>query len=258
MSIVRGRGFLPEDQFGMHAAVVTDEFERILMDGNAVGKRFVLNGDEHSIVGVVRATKSRRYTDEPSIAMYALVRQLPQWPTNTFIVRVGTDGERLMPQVRRAILDDASQASFLALDTMTSMTRRSVAEERYRAQLTAAFGILAVVLSAIGLYGLVARSVTDRRREMGVRLALGADAIAVRRLVMRQALLLVGFGLVAGVPAAVAVSYALQRFLFGVAPASPAILALAAGVLALAATVAAFVPALRAGRTNPVEALRAR
>ncbi len=256
--IFKGRGFLPEDQFGGHAAVVSDEFERVLMDGDALGKRFVLNGDEHTIVGVIRSTRQRRHTDPPSIAMYALGRQLPQWTTHSFVVRTASDAELALPQVRHAIVSADPQASFLSLEPMAAMTRRSLGEERYRAQLTAAFGILAVALSAIGLYGLVARSVTDRRREMGVRLALGADPVAVRRLVMRQALRLVALGLGAGVPLAVGISYALRGFLFDVAPASPVVVALAASVLALAATAAAFVPALRAGRTDPIEALRAR
>ncbi len=254
--MLKGRGFEPQDGFGAHVAVVTDEFERVLLDGDAVGRRFVLNGDEHTVVGVIKAAKHQRYTDEPQIAMYALLRQLPQWATNTIIARTERDAALMVPEIRRAIIAAEPQASFITLETMDDMTRRSIGDERYRAQLTAAFGVIAVLLCSIGLYGLVARSVSDRRRELGVRLALGADPVSLRRLVLQQALGVVAFGLAAGIPAALLVSYSLRGLLFGVPPASPLIVLLASGAIAIAATAAAFGPALRAGRTDPIEALR--
>ena len=254
--MLKGRGFEPQDGFGAHVAVVTDEFERVLLDGDAVGRRFVLNGDEHTVVGVIKAAKHQRYTDEPQIAMYALLRQLPQWATNTIIARTERDAALMVPEIRRAIIAAEPQASFITLETMDDMTRRSIGDERYRAQLTAAFGVIAVLLCSIGLYGLVARSVSDRRRELGVRLALGADPVSLRRLVLQQALGVVAFGLAAGIPAALLVSYSLRGLLFGVPPASPLIVLLASGAIAIAATTAAFGPALRAGRTDPIEALR--
>jgi predicted permease len=258
MAVLKGRVFDDTDQPGAHAAVITDEFERVHYDGDALGKRFILNGDEHSIVGVVRAAKYRRYTDDPLISFYALSRQLPPWPTPTIIVRASGDSESLLPAIRRAILEVEPQVSFVTLETMSAMTRRSVAEEGYRARLAVAFGVLAVVLSATGLYGIVARSVSDRRREMGVRLALGAAPSAVRGLVFRQALTVVGVGLVVGVPSAIVAAQSLKAVLYGVTPPSPVVIAGALAAIGIAAAVAALGPALRAGRVDPVKALRAR
>ena len=255
---LKGRLFDGTDQFGGHAAVITDEFERVHFEGQAVGKHFVLNGDEHTVVGVVRAAKHRRYTDDPLISFYALSKQLPQWPTPTLIVRADGDPELLLSTIRKAILEVEPQAAFFTLETMKTMTRRSIAEEEYRARLSVAFGALAVLLSATGLYGIVARSVADRKREMGVRLALGAAPSTVRGLVFRQALGVVAVGLVVGVPTALIAAKSLKAVLYGVTPSSPLIIASALGAIVLAAVVAALGPAVRAGRVDPVKALKAR
>jgi putative ABC transport system permease protein len=257
-SVLKGRVFDSTDQPGAHAAVITDEFERVHFDGDALGRRFILNGDEHTVIGVLRAAKHKRYTDDPLVSFYVLSRQLPQWPTGTLIVRASGDPEALLPSMRRAILEAEPQASFITLETMTAMTRRSVAEEEYRARLAVAFGALAVMLSAIGLYGIVARSVSDRRREMGVRLALGAAPSAVRGLVFRQALGVVGVGLAVGVPAALVAGQSLKAVLYGVTPTSPLVIAGASAAIGVAACIAALGPALRAGRVDPVKALKAR
>jgi predicted permease len=257
LRLLKGRGFDASDQPGAHAAVITDEFERVHFEGNGLGKRFILNGDEHTVVGVVPAAKHREYTDGPMISFYALLRQLPMWPTPTLIVRTAGDPEALLQTIRRGILETEPHASFVTLETMVAMTRRSVAEEEYRARLAVAFGALAVALSAIGLYGIVARSVSDRRREMGVRLALGAAPGAVRGLVFRQALGVVGAGLAVGLPVAFVAGQSLQAVLYGVTPASPIVLAGALAAISVAAFTAALGPALRAGRVDPVKALRA-
>jgi putative ABC transport system permease protein len=254
--VVKGRGFDAGDGPGGYSAVVTDEFERILMEGDALGKRFLLNGNEHTIVGVVPAVKQRRYTDDPSIAFYLLSRQVPSWETLTIIIRAAGGPDGLLPTLRRAIAEAEPQVSFVTLETMATMTSRSIAEERFRAQLAIAFAATAVLLSAIGLYGLIARSVSDRRREIGVRLAVGADPGQVRRLVLRQALGLVGLGVVIGVPTALLAARGLATFLYGVTPASPLALAIAVATITSAAGLAALGPALSAARIDPIEALR--
>ena len=258
LRLMKGRGFDSTDRPGAHVAIITDEFERVHFDGNGLDRRFILNGDEHTIVGVVRAAKHRRYTDDPMISFYVLSRQLPQWPMPTLVVRTRGNPEDLLQTIRTAILAAEPQASFVTLETMNAMTRRSVAEEEYRARLAVAFGALAVLLSAIGLYGIVARSVADRRREMGVRLALGAAPSAVRGLVFKQALGVVGAGLVVGLPIAVIAAQSLKAVLYGVTPTSPAVMGTAFAAIVVATLFAALGPALRAGRVDPVKALKAR
>jgi ABC-type antimicrobial peptide transport system permease subunit len=116
---------------------------------------------------------------------------------------------------------------------------------------------VALLLAAMGLYGLIARSVDERRREIGVRLALGAPRGAVTNLVLSDALRLVVAGLLVGVPAALGVSALVKSFLYGVTPTSPHTFVIAAALLGMAAFTAALVPARRAGRTDPMIALRA-
>ena len=253
---IKGRLFDSTDQFGAHTAVVTDEFERTLMEGDAVGKRFVLNGDEHTIVGVIAAAKHRRYSDEPSIAFYMISRQLPQWAMGTFLIRASGRPDDLLPTIRKAIADLEPHVSFITLETMDTMLERSIGEERYRAQLAVAFAGTALLLSGIGVYGLLARFVRDQRREMGVRLALGAAPRQVRRHVLSKAFGLVVVGLVPGIPAALAAGQGIASFLYGVAPLSPGVVLVATAVVLAAAIAAAFGPAIRAARIDPIEALR--
>lgn len=258
MRVSKGRTFDATDQPGAHAAVVTDAFERVWFDGDALGKRFVLNDDEHTIVGVVPAAKHLSYTDDPLVSFYALSRQLPTWSTPSLMVRTTGDPAASLTAIRRAVLEQEPHASLITLETMPAMLRRTVAEQEYRAQLAVAFGVIAVLLSAIGLYGIVAKGISDRRRDIGVRLALGADPHNVRRLVFRNALTLVGVGLVAGVPASLIAAQGIAVYLFGVAPTSPIVVLTAVTTIAGAAVLAALGPALRASRINPIEALRSR
>ena len=253
---MKGRLFDDTDAFGAHAAVITDEFERRILDGDAVGKHFVLNGDDHTVIGVIPAPKYKRFSEEPPVAFYMLSRQLPQWPTPGFIVRASGSPAELLPTVRKAIAEAEPQVSFITLETMAAMQGRSVAEERYRAQLAVGFAGSALLLAGIGLYGLLARSIRDQRREMGVRLALGAAPREVRRLVMSKALGLVALGLIPGIPAALAAGRAIGSFLYGVTPLSPLVLIGATAIVVFMAMLAALGPALRAARIDPIETLR--
>ena len=253
---IRGRLFDATDAFGAHAAVITDELERRLLDGDGVGKHFVLNGDDHTVIGVIPSPKYKRFSEEPPVAFYMLSRQLPQWPMPSYIVRASGRPEELLPTIRKAIAEAEPQVAFITLETMAAMQARSVAEERYRAQLAVGFAGSALLLAGIGLYGLLARSIRDQRREMGVRLALGAAPREVRRLVMTKALGLVALGLVPGIPAALMAGRAIGSFLYGVTPLSPLVLLAATTVVVLMAMAAALGPALKAARIDPIETLR--
>lgn len=254
--IVKGRGFESTDAPGDFVAVVTEEFERRYMDGEALQKRFTLNRNVHRVVGVVPATKHRRYTDEARPAFYALNRQLSTWATTHYVVRTALDADAMIASMRKTIEAAEPQSSIVTLEPMSAMMRRSVADERYRASLSLLFGATALLLSAMGLYGLVTRLVGERQRELGVRVALGAQRAAVLRLVLRQALGPVGAGLLVGVPAAFWVSRTAASLLYGVQASSPHTFLIAAALLAGAALAAAAVPARRAARTDPMIALR--
>lgn len=254
--IVKGRAFDASDQPGAFAAVVTQDFERQYLDGEAIGRRFTLNRNVHQVIGVVPATKHRRFSDEAGPAMYILNRQVPTWATPQFIVRANADGRSLIATIRKTIESTEPQASIVSIEMMSDMMRRTVAEERFRAQLSIVFGVAALLLAAIGLYGLITRLVSDRRREIGVRLAIGAPRGAVVRMVMRHAMTLVVAGLVIGVPAALAAAGFVRSMLYGVSPTAPHTFLAVIALLTLSAAVAACLPAVRAANTDPASVLR--
>jgi ABC-type antimicrobial peptide transport system permease subunit len=226
------------------------------MDGEALGKRFTLNGDVHEIIGVVPIVKHREYDDVAAPAFYVINRQLPQWATPHYVIRTRSDAAAAIPMIRQAIESAEPRSAITLIDTMEAMMARSVAEERFRTQLSATFGATALLLAALGIYGLIARDVADRRREIGVRMALGADGRRVTTMVLRQAVTLVAVGLAIGVPAAFAGSRLVESLLFGVTAASPHAFAIVGAVLATAAICASLIPARRAARVDPVTAMR--
>jgi ABC-type antimicrobial peptide transport system permease subunit len=146
--------------------------------------------------------------------------------------------------------------SVVTFRTMASQVQDSLLRERLMATLSGFFGGLAALLATVGLYGVVAYSVARRRNEIGIRMALGADRRQIVRMVMREAGMLVAAGVVVGLLLAVAAARAATALLFGLSPGDPLTLATAAGGLGLIAMLASYLPALRASRLEPTEALR--
>jgi len=221
------------------------------MDGDALGKRFAWNEKWHTVVGLVPDAKQREYTDAAAPMFYVITRS-----GSNFLIRTSVPPESLMPAVRGAIVSKDPGAVVSRLTTMNALLATSIAEERYRALLSSVFGCSALLLSAIGIYGILARNVTDRLREFGVRSALGATPRNIRMLVLGQSARLVGLGLLLGVPAALVASRAITAMLYGVSPAAPHAFAMVTAVLAACAAVGAFAPVHRAGRVDPAIALR--
>jgi ABC-type antimicrobial peptide transport system permease subunit len=172
------------------------------------------------------------------------------------MVRAERDPAALLPAIRQAISDQEPGVAFVSTQTMEDMLGRSIAEERYRAQLSGVFGGLALVLSAVGLYAVVARAVQARTRELGVRLALGATPADVSGLVLRHAIGLAGLGALVGVPVAMFASRAIAAFLYDVSPQSPLVLGAAISAVLVATLAASLWPAIRAARIDPLRALR--
>lgn len=143
-----------------------------------------------------------------------------------------------------------------AMVMLEEQVDRSAVDEAFRATLSLLFSGAALLLAAVGLYGLVTRRAADRRREFGVRVALGARPSDVGRLVVRDATVIISLGLLVGLPAAYAAAQVTNSLLFGVTPSSPHVFALTAGILALVALIATLVPARRASRADPILALK--
>jgi ABC-type antimicrobial peptide transport system permease subunit len=162
----------------------------------------------------------------------------------------------IAPRIRSEIQAIDPQLVIYGIQTMTDQVNTTLREERLFATLSALFGALALVLCCVGLYGVAAYSVRGRTNEIGVRMALGASRANVLWLVLRQTLVLVAIGVAIGMPIALACTRFVKSLLFGLAPGEPSTLAIAVLTLAAVAVIAAFLPALRATRIDPLEALR--
>jgi putative ABC transport system permease protein len=246
-----------ESPDSLGVAIVSQELERRYFGGNAIGQRIRFNRMWLDVIGVAPDAKSRQYTDEAAPAFYVYSKQMPYIAVGQFVVRASGDPTPLAAALREVVTSGDSQRAVTYVDTMRTMMARTVANERYRATLSSAFGGAALLLAAIGLFGLLSRAVNERRREIGVRIAVGATPGDVVRLVMREGGLLVAGGLIVGVPAALASAQLIRSQLYGVGPSDPHIFTLVSAVLSLVACSAMVLPAIRASRTDPISTLRA-
>jgi putative ABC transport system permease protein len=173
----------------------------------------------------------------------------------TFALRTGMDPLQLAGQVRSAISGIDRELAVFGVQTMDDRVDRSLATRRSPMLLATAFGAVALLLSSIGVYGVLAYVVSQRTKEIGIRLALGSSGRAIFQLVLREALVLVGLGFVVGAAGIVALKRSLDSLLYGVSGADPVVLAGVTLALALVALAAGALPARRATRINPVVAL---
>jgi len=183
---------------------------------------------------------------------------VPSWGSGSaaFYVRTSMEPATAYKLIREEVAALDGSIPIYELKTLAQQLDETLLTERLVAMLSAGFGLLATVLAAIGLYGVMAFAVTRRTREMGVRMALGARPAAVVWLVMREVLALVGIGLLAGAPAAIALGHFVSSQLYGIEPRDPGVASATVAILSLAAAAAGFLPAWRANRTSPVLALR--
>jgi hypothetical protein len=258
MPIVSGRSFTAADSAGPHLADVSQEFERRFFRGDAVGRRFdhVLGEASigYEVVGVVPDVKHRGFLDDTEPCFYTFHRQT--YGVTHFLVRTSGNPTTLLPLVRSTIARVNPQVVVTTTDTMQRVIARSMAEEHLRAMLSALFSGAALVLAIVGLYALASRRVSERAREFGVRIALGAGPAAVGALVLRDAMVIVGLGLLIGLPGAFAVSQLTQTLLYGVSAAAPHVYLTVSAAVVVTSTVAAILPARRAGRLDPLTLLR--
>jgi putative ABC transport system permease protein len=256
--VLRGRTFNAQDGATPRQVVINDRLARALYpDEDPIGRRLRVSGGEAEIIGVVAdvAVDARQAT--PSI-VYHLHRQFAanrNWGL-TEVVSSDRPVARLLDDIGRELhaIDPAlvlHQPRMLA-----DVIGRGVAQERFALLVVAAYAALALALAAVGLYGVLSYSVSRRRREMGIRLALGAQTGAVRALVVREGGLLAIAGVAAGLAGALAATRALGTLLFGVTARDPLTFALAAIALIAIALIASWIPARAATRIDPVHALR--
>jgi len=227
--------------------------------GSPIGHRYGVGGPEHAndleVIGVVKDVKfGSLQEDRQTLDYYPVAQQIRY--LNDFEVRYTGSLDAVLPAVRRAIHEVDPHLPISNVTTLEEQVGRSITNQRLVAQLSIFFGLLAVFISCIGIYGLMSYVVTRRTNEIGIRMALGAERSHVRWMVMREILLLVALGVVIGVPAALAGNRLISNLLFGLQLADPVSLLAAVGVLFLVAVLAGYLPARRASLVDPMVALR--
>jgi ABC-type antimicrobial peptide transport system permease subunit len=228
---------------------------------NPIGMRFSF-GDTYradrsfEIVGVVKDARYFGLRDNPQPMIYQAVWRRGAVGSRTLAIRTTSDPDAIVEAVRREVRAIDSAVPVLNARTIEQQMDGNLLQERLVATLSGFFGVLALLLASIGLYGVMAHLVTRRTREIGIRMALGAEHASVLWLVLKESLLVVAAGAVVGVSAALAVTKFAAAFLYGVPPRDAASAGGATLVLAAVSLLASYLPARRASRLDPNTALR--
>lgn len=263
--LLSGREFTAADTAtSPRVAIVDEAFAQLYHPGApSVGWRIynpVQNPKEGSqpieVVGIVRSVRNRALTEQPKRMMFFPVSQ-QSWPTLTLAVRTGIGSSATIPMLRALVKTLDANLPVFDVRTFEQQRSGSLSFQRLTTTLLIGFGMLTLSLVALGLYGLLAYSVSQRTREMGLRLALGAQMRDVIRLVLRQGFALVAIGLLFGLGAAMASTTLLRSYLFQIEPLDLPVFATAPLIFLIIATLACWFPARRAARVDPMVALRA-
>jgi predicted permease len=273
--MVRGRSITEEDTATTrNVAVVSEAFaEKFFPNQDAIGKHFGLDMPQYNktfeIVGIVRDAKYRDPEGPPARMFYAPLAQhvnydMPLMATidhrghyiSAAVLQMRGNVENMESQIRNAFKDVDPNLTIINVQPMQDQVDSNFDQKRAVAQMTGLFGILALVLAAVGLYGVTAYTVERRTSEIGVRMALGANRMNVVRLVLKGAFRQVLVGLLLGIPIAIACGHFLAAQLYQVKSWDPLVLAGSVAALAICALIASVIPAQRAASINPVEALR--
>lgn len=261
LKIASGRAFEPRDQTGVPTTVLVNEaFARRFFPGvDAVGKRIGFGPASVTpleIIGVVRKATFAWIRSDYEPLVYRPMPVTASHSPLAFYVRVQGNPEQLMRAVRQAVRELDPTLPVYQMRTMRKLVDERLSLERVCAVFSSWFGLIATLLGTVGLYGVMTYVVAGRTREIGVRMALGAARGRVLAEVMREVLVLVAAGTVAGLVLAYSLAGPLRRMIFGLAPDDPATLGATALLLATVAACAGLLPALRASRIDPVRALR--
>jgi predicted permease len=265
ITMLGGRDFDDRDNSSSpNVAVVNEEFARqVAGGGNPVGSSFWVEArpggvpeTRYEIVGLVKSTKYSDLREELQPVVYFPMSQATRFGQfDQILISSNAPLAQLTDGVRRAV-GEVSPQSTIQFQVLREQVLNTLARDRLIAILSGLFGLLALVLACVGLYGLVSYGVASRTHEIGIRLALGAQPRDVRLMILRESLLLVAVGLAVGLPATLAATRLASAFLFGLSPADPVSLSIAVFALLAAALAAGYIPALRATKIDPLIALR--
>ena len=250
------------DDWTPTAVMINEKFARLYFQGqNPLGRHIGFGNDpgthtDMEVIGVVKDIKYTNLRDEIPAQAYIPYLGSHFLGSMTVYLRTAADPDQAMPAARAKVRELDANLPIYDLRTTEASIRNSLSTERMIASLSTVFGSLATLLAALGLYGVMAYSVVQRKREIGIRMALGAEPGSVVWMVMRDVLRLVATGIAVGVPAAMALGRLVATQLYGLSAHDPSILAFATAALALVACLAGYLPARRASRLDPMVALR--
>ncbi len=262
--LVRGREFKDGDTLDTTLAVVVSEktAKHYWPNQDPIGKRLkpgATTGESpwRTVIGVVKDVRQNDFIAEPKMQMYFSYKQVKSLVANALVVRTSVDPLSLAMPVRNAIWSVDKDQPVANIDSMENIVASAVARQRFSMLLLAIFAALALVLAAVGIYGVMSYTVAQQTREIGIRIALGAKRGDVLKMTVKQGLKLVGLGLVIGLPSAFILTRVMSSLLFGISATDPiTFLSISLVVLAVA-LLASYIPALRATKVDPMIALRA-
>jgi predicted permease len=262
--LLEGRTFNSEDRANSPKVAVINQTmaRRFFPNSSPVGHRFAIgetpdHPGEIEVIGVVKDSKYYALDEGTLMAAYFPCTQSPGFYGN-FVVRYapGANQQAIASQIRHAIAEINPNILVNNITSLDEQVNRSIAQQSLIAQLSAFFGILAVLLACIGIYGLLSYSVARRTSELGIRLALGAQSHSLLWLIMRECILLLALGFAIGIPVALSSTHALKSLLYQLSPLDPTAIAMAIAAVACITVAAGWLPARRASKINPMQALR--
>ena len=267
--LLRGREFASTDREGSQNVVILNKTlaDQLFPDRDPVGQRVAwtgevlkfigISGDWRTVVGVVGDTKDGGLDAAPRPVVFQPFAQMPAY-SGGLVIRSAANASSLIPAATRLVRAIAPQDPIENILTVQQIRDQSVAPRRLNAALVSSFGVLAVIIAAVGIAGVLAFSVSARTNEIGIRMSLGADSGTVQRMILMEGGVLLVTGLVLGVVGALVATRMIRGLLFGVAPHDPMTMALVSVVMVLVGLAACWLPAARAAGVDPMVALRGR
>jgi putative ABC transport system permease protein len=263
IKILQGRDFNEQDKSdSVQAVVISEKTARQYWPGeNAIGKRLkpgitTSEGPWREVIGVVKDTRQNDFIAPPKMQMYLVHSQVNLVVPNALVLRTSIDPLSLATSVRNAVWSIDKDQPVSNIRSMDEIVSRAVARQRFSMMLLGIFATLALVLAAVGIYGVMSYSIAQRTREIGIRMALGAQRSDVLKMAVGQGLKLVLIGVAIGVASAIVLTRVMTSLLFGVSATDPATFITISLVLMSVAVLASYVPAVRAARIDPMVALR--
>ena len=258
--LAKGREFSKQDSFDApQVVIVNDEFARLYFPNeDPIGKQILPWTDKPAtIVGVAKSVRQVSLDQAPRSELYVVAAQTPwQLYDVTYIVSTKATPEAVVPGIREAVRAVSANQPLYLIKSMERIISESLASRKLTLSLLAIFASLALVLSAAGVYGVMSYGVSQRRRELGIRMALGARGGEVTTMVLRDAAKLAMIGVAIGLAAAAGMTRVLSGMVYGVGTRDPATFVVVAGLIGAVAVAASLVPALRAARVDPLTAMR--